>query len=171
MNEHTFPNPALSPIQVPIKLLRIVIPIIIQLIDDHTNFVQEVPRDLNVSQCFWHFMSWKTYPNVRTFRFRNFEQSGSILHFYLRIGKYCVNCFSSQFGNLAITSIIVAAGIWDADQPCSVKAAKAPESSSTVSPRSTTLLSYVCNFVSQLRILEVTYVHQCGKVDFFLVSL
>ena len=44
----------------------------------------------------------------------------------------------SQSGNLAITSIIFAV-IWDADEPCSVKTAWAPESSFTTFPRSTPL--------------------------------
>ena len=39
----------------------------------------------------------------------------------------------SQFGNLATTLIIFAAVIWDADELCSVKTARAPESSFTMS--------------------------------------
>ena len=70
------------PIQVLIKLFRFVIPIAIGLMDDRTSFVQ-VPRDLQFSQWFWPFVSWKTYPNIWTFWFGNFEQSGSILQFYL----------------------------------------------------------------------------------------
>ena len=54
----------------------------------------------------------------------------------------------SQSGNLAITSISFAAVIWDADEPCSEKTAWAPESSFTMSPRSTTLPVNFCNFGS-----------------------
>ena len=44
----------------------------------------------------------------------------------------------SQSGSLAMRSITFPAVIWDGDEPCSVKNAKAPESSFTMSPRSTT---------------------------------
>ena len=48
--ERTYiPSSGLSPIQVLIKLARIVFPITIRLMDDHINFVQEVPRDLQFS--------------------------------------------------------------------------------------------------------------------------
>ena len=43
-------------------------------------------------------------------------------------------------GNLAMTSICFAAVICEADDPCSVNTAYAPESSFAMSPRSTTLL-------------------------------
>ena len=45
-----------------------------------------------------------------------------------------------------MTSIILAAVICEADEPCSVKTAKAPESSSTMSPRGTTLPLYFWSF-------------------------
>ena len=50
-----------------------------------------------------------------------------------------------QTGNLAITSITFAAVIWDASGPCSSETVKAPESSFTMSPRSTTLPLYFWN--------------------------
>ena len=60
----------------------------------------------------------------------------------------------SQSGTLAITSITFAAVIWDADEPCSVKTAKAPESSFTMSPRRTTLPLYFWNFSSNCAFLR-----------------
>ena len=86
----------------------------------------------NYCPWFWPFMPWKTYPNVWSFRSGNFEQSGSILQFYLRrkAGTASAAC-PPQPGNLAITSITFAA-IWNADEPCSVKTAWAPEPSFTM---------------------------------------
>ena len=76
-----------------------------------------------------------------------------------------------QPDNLAITSMIFAAVICDADEPCSVKTALAPEPSFAMSPLSTTLPLYFCNLGSFSACCEVTYVHQCCKVDFLFVSL
>ena len=39
-------------------------------------------------------VSWKTYPHNWTFWLRNFEQSGSILQFYLSACWYCISCLS-----------------------------------------------------------------------------
>ena len=68
----------------------------------------------------------------------------------------------SQSGSLAMTSITFAAVIC-ADEPCSVKSVQVPESSFTVSPRSTTRPSNTWNLGSN--------VHQCSKVGFPCVSL
>ena len=59
-----------------------------------------------------------------------FQHYGRILQILLectRILHQSVAC-SSQSGYLGITSITFAAVIWDADEPCSVKDALAPES-------------------------------------------
>ena len=72
-----------------------------------------------------------------------------------------------QSGSLAFTSITFAAVIWDADEPCSEETAWAPESSFTMSPRSTPLSFVLLNFWFELRIFEMTDVHQCSKVDLF----
>ena len=48
----------------------------------------------NVCQGFRRFVSWMTYPYVWTFWLWNFEQSGSVLHFYLSVRGYCISCFS-----------------------------------------------------------------------------
>ena len=62
----------------------------------------------------------------------------------------------------AITAITFASVNCEAEDPCSVNTAYAPESSFTLSPRSTT--RPVLWF--QLGILEMTSVHHCSKVDF-----
>ena len=49
----------------------------------------------------------------------------------------CAAC-PAHPGSLAMTSITFAAVICDADEPCSANTAKEPESSFTISPRSTT---------------------------------
>ena len=40
------------------------------------------------------FMFWKLYPYIRTSWFGNFELFLCILHFYLRVCRYCVSCLS-----------------------------------------------------------------------------
>ena len=55
---------------------------------------KKFPRYLQLSLWFGPPVSWKTYPNIWTFRFRNFEQSGSILQFYVRPSRYCISCLS-----------------------------------------------------------------------------
>ena len=60
----------------------------------------------------------------------------------------------SQSGSRAITSITFAAVICDADEPCSVNTAQAPESSFTMSPRSTTLPLYFWNCGSNSEFLR-----------------
>ena len=69
----------------------------------------------------------------------------------------------SQSGNLATTSITFSAVIWDADEPCSVKTAKAPES-----PRSTTLPLYLWNFGSNSAFLRWHTSINVAKWTFFL---
>ena len=62
-----------------------------------------------------------------------------------------------------MTSINFVAVICDADEPGTVNTAYEPESSLTMSPRSTSFVLLILWF--EFRILEVTDVHQCGKVD------
>ena len=64
---------------------------------------------------------------------------GASSQFYLGVCWHGVSWLSvSQSGSRARTSMTFAAVICDADEPCSVNAACAPESSLTMSPRSTT---------------------------------
>ena len=39
-------------------------------------------------------VSWKTYPYVWTLWLRNCEQPGSVLRFYLSVGRCCISCLS-----------------------------------------------------------------------------
>ena len=78
-----------------------------RLMDDRTSFLQEVRRALQLSQWIWPFVSWKTYPNICTFWFWNFEQSGSSLpNFTWVYADTASAACPSQPGNLALTSII-----------------------------------------------------------------
>ena len=59
-----------------------------------------------------------------------------------------------------------AAVICDADDPCSVNTAQDPESSFTMSPRSTNRPLYLLVLCLQFGIRHLTDVHQCGKMNF-----
>ena len=59
-----------------------------------------------------------------------------------------------------------AADICDADDPCSVSAAYEPESSFTISPRSTTRPFVFLVLCLQFGILQMTDVHEWGKMNF-----
>ena len=74
-----------------------------------------------ISPWFWAFVSWKKYPNIWAFRFRSFEQSGSIFHLACQLGRRRALLLNTAY---------------------------APESSFTMSPRSTTLPLYFCNLGS-----------------------
>ena len=80
---------------------------------------------------------------------------------------------NSPSGSLAVTSITFCSGHLGRRRALfSQKKAQAPESSFTMSPRSTTLpFLYFCNLGSNSAFFEVTYVHQCSKVDILFASL
>ena len=63
-----------------------------------------------------------------------------------------------------------AAVIWDADEPCSVKTAYAPESSfdNVTSEYDSTFVFLISRF--QLRILKMTEIHQRRKMNFSAIS-
>ena len=62
-------------------------------------------------------------------------------------------------GNLDMISMTFAAVISDADDPCSVNTAQNPESSFTMSPRSTTRPLYFLVLCLQFSIFQMTDVH------------
>ena len=70
------------------------LPIAIKLMDDLTYFSSR--GTTGSSNCPWcgPFVSWKTYPNIWTFWFWNFEQLRSFLQFYLGVRRYCISCLS-----------------------------------------------------------------------------
>ena len=85
--ETDIPNPVLFPIQVPTELLQIVFPqetckwVSIEISLKRNDWI------FHTGSWFRPFVSWKTYPNIWTFWFGNFEQSGSILQFYLGVSR------------------------------------------------------------------------------------
>ena len=48
----------------------------------------------NVRPRFWPLVSWKTYPNIWTWRLLNVQQPWSVLHLHLGVGWYCVGGLS-----------------------------------------------------------------------------
>ena len=68
--------------------------------------------------------------------------------------------------SLEIMSMTFAAVICDADDPCSVNTAYGPESSFTKSPPSTTLPLNFLKLWLQLRIHEMTKIHQWREMNF-----
>ena len=83
-----------GPIQVLLKLLRIVFPITMRLMGDRISFVQEVPRDLYFRNFFGHVCRARRIQTSGHSDFRIFEQTGSVLHFYLSVRRYCISCLS-----------------------------------------------------------------------------
>ena len=89
------PTPLLCPIHLQIKLLRIVFPIAHQLMNDHTNFVQEVPRDL---PCLPKMLAIYVVENVSKHLdnpiYDVLRLFWSILQIFLSIGRYCIRCLT-----------------------------------------------------------------------------
>ena len=118
------PNSVLSPIHVQIKLLRIVFPIAPQLMNDHTNFVQDVPQDL---PCLPKMLAIYVVENVSKhldnpiYDFLGFF--GASKFTWVQADTASTAC-PWQPGNLAITSVNFATIIWDANEPCSAKNCK-----------------------------------------------
>ena len=137
--QRDIPNLEFSPIHVSIGLSQIAVPTTVLLKDDRTDSFQEerlglpywtmilaicVVEDVSVylDMLIWEFWAiWERPP---------------------RFTCVCADTASaacpSQSGSLAMTPIPFAAVVCEADEPCSLNTALAPESSFTVSPRSTT---------------------------------
>ena len=149
-------NLVLFPTQMPTELPRTVIPTLVQQVGVRTNLAHDLGhssrgRRLQISG------RW------------NPEQSGSIFT-WVYADTASAAC-PAHPGSLAMASIGFAAVICDADEPCSVKTAWAPETSFTLSPRSTTRPLHFWNVGSNSAFFEMTDVHQCGKLGFRVVSL
>ena len=67
-----------------------------------------------------------------------FSITSVIFHFDPGVSGYCICCLSAHPGSLQIMSMTFAAVICDTDDPCALNTAYDPESSFTISPRSTT---------------------------------
>ena len=114
------PNSVLSPIHVLTKLLRTVFPTIVQLMDDRTNLVSEVPRDLQCLPMIWAMYAAEdvsTRLDIPILKVWAILEHPSI--FTRGKADTASAACPSQPGNLSITSIIFASVIWDADEPCS----------------------------------------------------
>ena len=125
-------------------------------------------RILNLSPWFWPFV----VEQIRTFWFGNFyaiSEHPPILPECKQILRQLLDL--SHPGGLPVTSMIVAAVIWHADEPSSVKTTWAPESSFTMHPRSTTLLLYFCYFGSNSAFSRWHVSISDAKWTIFFVSL
>ena len=121
-------------------------------------FTTELPQTVLPTACMWVSVqiSFKRYTgssmfdhDVQLCRGRRIQISGhsdfenlsnfgtSSIRSWVQADTASAAC-PAESGNLAVTSITFAAVICDADEPCSVNTAYEPESSFTVSPRSTT---------------------------------
>ena len=119
---------------------------------NRTSFVQEIPRDL---QFFLMILAiWCRGRCIQTSGHSDLgilSNQGASSNFHRVYADTASAACPSQSGNLATTFFIFAAVIWDADEPCSVKAAWAPESSFTVD-RTPTHNTHLCSAVcSQAR--------------------
>ena len=137
------PNWKPSPNRTSIGFSQIAVPTTVLPKDDRTDFLRE---GITGSSMFAHDFDHKC-------RGRRIQKSGQsdfgILsnlaassNFPWVQAEAASAACPSQPRSLATTSITFAALVWDADEPCSVKTAQAPESSCTMSPCSTTLPSY-----------------------------
>ena len=102
----------------------------------------------NVWPWFWQFVSWKTDPYIWTFWLGYSEQFGSIFIHHLSVCWYAVGCSVHQ--SLVVSqghSLLLLRSFEDAEEPCSVKTAGAPDSSFAMSPGSTTLPLFFCSLV------------------------
>ena len=77
--------------------------------------------------------------------FNNF--GASLIFTWVKADTASAAC-PAQSGSLEMISMPFAAVICDADEPCSMSTAQDPESSFTISPRTTTLPLYFWCFVS-----------------------
>ena len=105
---------------------------------------------------FRPYVSWKAYPYVWTYWLRNFEQSWTILQFYLGVCWYRICClsftirqFCSYIRDLCRSHLGRGRALLceNSTSACTLK------------------------FLFHLRIFRVTCVHQWSKVDFSFVSL
>ena len=110
------------------RLLSIVFSMAIRFLEDRTNVVQEVPRDLPYWTMIWGIcvsVDVSKHLNIPNLEFCAFWEHPPI--FTCELADTASAAYASQPGDLAMTSMIFAAFIWDAEEPCSVKTAKAPE--------------------------------------------
>ena len=167
MNKKTVPIWFFFSIQVPIEFPRIVFPTPILPMGVHINFVRKVPSSM-IAQKIGHLCRGRrihTSGHCDLGIVSNLEAPSD---FTWVLADAASAVCPSQSGNLAITSITFAAAIWTADQRCSVKTAEAPESSITMSLRSTTLHLNLFDFGSSSAFLRWHMSISVAKWTFFL---
>ena len=100
-------------------------------------------------------VSWQTYPHIKRHFdsgiMSNFEVSSIFTWMYADTASAAC---PAQSGSLAMTRITFADVICDAEKPCSLITAQEPESSFTMSPRSTTRPLYFRYFGSNSAFLR-----------------
>ena len=110
-------------------------------------------------------MSWKTYPNIWKFRFGNFEQSGSILQFYLNVDRYCI---TPPLVILQQRPWLLRQSSGTQTSPISVKncwSSRVVFYNVQAEHESAFVLRKF--WVLNSAFFEATHVHQCGKEDLF----
>ena len=121
MNEHTFPIRYFLPPEFCQSFFELFFPITIQLMGDHTSFVQEDHGIFNAFPRFGPFVfveDVSTHLDILIFE-RILSNLGASSNFTRVQADIASAACPSQLGNL----IIFAAVIWDADEPFSVKTA------------------------------------------------
>ena len=117
------------------------------------------------------FVSCKTYPYVWTFWLTNCEQPGSVIRFYLSVGRCCISCLSVTIWQSCNNIHYFCGSHLDGRSAMFCKNCGGSRVVYyNVITEHDSAFEYFC-FWFKLRVLEVTYVHQCGKVDFLFVSL
>ena len=154
MNKQTFPIWYFVPIQVPIELLRTVFPTKSQQLCVRTGFVRQEPLGLRcltkrLAICVVEDAS--KHLDILTLEFQATLERPPFLP--EKADAASAAC-PAHPGSLAMTSITFAAGICDADEPCSMNSACEPESFLTMSPRSTTWPLYFWCFGSNSALLR-----------------
>ena len=169
MNKKDILNSVLSPIQAPTELPRTVFPTRHLRVGVRTNFVQEEPPDL---QCLTKILATcvveDVSKNLDILTLGILSNLGASSNFTWVYADTASSACPSPSSSLAMISITFVAVIRDADEPCSVKTACAPESSFTMSPRSATLPWYFWYFGSNFAFLRWQMSISVAKWTFFL---
>ena len=111
------PNWKPSPNRTSIRLSQIAFPIIAPQVGVHTSCFQKEPLDL---RCLPTTLAIHVVEGVSMSGHSDFGIL-SVLHLYLSVCRYCISCLSIATRQSGDDIMILAAVIWDADEPCSVK--------------------------------------------------
>ena len=143
------PNWKPSPNRASIGFSQIAFPITVLPKDDHTDFAQEERLDLPyciIILTFCALVDVSKYLDIPIWEFSTIVEHLPFSLGYKQILHQLL--VLRTLGSLDMISMTFAAVICDADDPCSVNTASAPELSFTISPRSTTRPLYFWCFAS-----------------------